>query len=416
MKKLYISFILISFVFSINLCVKAYANPKIEGCSIFPTSNIWNTPIDNLPVDPNSSTYINTIGADTGLHPDFGSGEWNGGPIGIPYTIVPGTQPKVEITFDYAEESDPGPYPIPPDASIEGGTNSTGDRHVLVLEKDTCILYELFDAHPQTDNSWHAGSGAVFDLSSHKLRPDTWTSADAAGLPILPGLVRYDEVVSGEIEHAIRFTAPQTQKDHIWPARHHASHLTDYIYPPMGQRFRLKADYDISGFSLDVQTILRAFKRYGIILADNGSAWFISGMPDPRWDNDILSQLGQVKGSDFEVVDESSLMIDKDSGEAEQNSESNDVYVNKQDGNCGGKRPCYGSIQEAITAANSGSRILITKGIYTESIILNKSKSVTLHGGWNSSFDTKTGNTILNNAPEVTQGSMTLKELKIKPE
>ena len=305
------------------------SSPIIEGCSIFPSNNIWNTRIDNLPVDPNSSTYINTIGADTGLHPDFGSGEWDGGPIGIPYITVPGTQAKVAITFYYAEESDPGPYPIPPDAPIEGGSDSTGDRHVLVLDKDSCMLYELFDAYPQADNSWYAGSGAVFDLRSHKLRPDTWTSADAAGLPILPGLVRYDEVISGEINHAIRFTAPQTRKAHIWPARHNASHLTDDIYPPMGQRFRLKADYDISGFSLIIQTILKAFKRYGIILADNGSAWFISGVPDSRWDNDILRELRDVKGSDFEAVDESSLMIDKDSGEAKQNSGSNDVYVNK---------------------------------------------------------------------------------------
>jgi len=415
MKKFHISLILMSFVFSINLCMKASANPTIEGCSIFPTNNIWNTPIDNLPLDPNSSTYINTIGADTGLHPDFGSGEWNGGPIGIPYTIVPGTQPKVEITFDYAEESDPGPYPIPPDALIEGGSNSTGDRHVLVLEKDNCILYELFDAHPQADNSWHAGSGAVFDLSSHKLRPDTWTSADAAGLPILPGLIRYDEVISGEIKHAIRFTAPQTQKAHIWPARHDASHLTDYIYPPMGQRFRLKADYDISGSSLDVQTILKAFKRYGIILADNGSAWFISGVPDARWDNDILRQLRQVKGSDFEAVDESSLMIDKDSGEAKQNSDSNNIYVNKNDDNCGGKTPCYTSIQAAINEASTGAVIRIAQGTYSEPITLSTAKSVTLRGCWNSTFTSQTPNTTFIKAPRATQGSITIQEAGVRP-
>jgi len=404
-----------SFVFFINLCMKTYANPTIEGCLIFPTNNIWNIPIDNLPVDPNSSTYINTIGAGTGLHPDFGSGEWNGGPIGIPFTTVPGTQPKVDITFYYGEESDPGPYPIPPDAPIEGGSDSTGDRHVLVLETDNCILYELFDAHPQGNNSWYAGSGAVFDLSSHKLRPDTWTSADAAGLPILAGLVRYDEVISGEIKHAIRFTAPQTQKAHIWPARHHASHLTDYIYPPMGQRFRLKADYDISGFSLDVQTILKAFKRYGIILSDNGSAWFISGVPDPRWDNDILRQLREVKGSDFEAVDESSLMIDKDSGEAKQNSGSNNVYVNKNDENCGGRIPCYTSIQAAINAAGTGTAIWIAQGTYAESIDLNTLKSLTLQGGWDSSFTAQTSNTTFLKAPKATQGSITVQEVVIKP-
>ncbi len=400
-------------VFSINLCMRAYANPTIEGCSIFPTNNIWNTPIDNLPVDPNSSTYINTIGADTGLHPDFGSGEWNGGPIGIPYTTVPGTQPKVAITFDYAEESDPGPYPIPPDAPIEGGSNSTGDRHVLVLEKDNCILYELFDAHPQADNSWYAGSGAVFDLTSHMLRPDTWTSADAAGLPILPGLVRYDEVISGEIKHAIRFTAPQTRKAHIWPARHNASHLTDHIYPPMGQRFRLKADYDISSFSLDVQTILKSFKRYGIILADNGSAWFISGVPDPRWDNDILRQLREVKGSNFEAVDESSLMIDKDSGAAKQNSDINNVYVNKNDNNCGGKTPCYTSIQEAINAASTGAAIRITQGTYSEAITLSTSKSLTLQGGWNSLFTTQSSTSTVNSMT-IGDGSVIVDKLVIQ--
>lgn len=314
MKKFYIVLILISFALSINVHMKAYANPEIEGCSIFPGNNIWNTPVDKLPVDPNSSTYISTIGAATGLHSDFGSGNWNGGPIGIPYTVVSVTQPMINITFDYAEESDPGPYPIPPDALVEGGSNSTGDRHVLVLEKDSCILYEMYDAHPQPDSSWHAGSGAVFDLKSHKLRPDTWTSADAAGLPILPGLVRYDEVISGEIKHALRFTVPQTRKAHIWPARHDASNLTDYIYPPMGQRFRLKADYDISSFSMEVQTILKTLKEYGMFIADNGSAWFISGVPDPRWDNDTLRELRLVNGSDFEAVDESSLMIDNDSG------------------------------------------------------------------------------------------------------
>lgn len=415
MKKLHIPFILMSLVFSINLCMKVNANPTIEGCSIFPTNNIWNTPIDNLPVDSSSSTYINTIGANTGLHPDFGSGEWDGGPIGIPYTTVPGTQPKVAITFDYDEESDPGPYPIPPDAPIEGGSSSTGDRHVLVLEKDNCILYELFDAHPQADNSWHAGSGAVFDLSSHKLRPDTWTSADAAGLPILPGLIRYDEVISGEIKHAIRFTAPQTQKAHIWPARHDASHLTGHIYPPMGQRFRLKADYDISGFSPVIQTILKAFKKYGIILSDNGSAWFISGVPDSRWDNDILRQLREVKGSDVEAVDESSLMIDKDSGEAKQNPDGNNVYVNRNDENCGGKTPCHTSIQSAINAAGTGDVVRIAYGIYSESITLNASKSLTLQGGWNSSYTTQTSNTTFIKAPEVPNGSLTLQMLTVIP-
>jgi len=282
---------------------------------VFPANSVWNTRVDHLPVDSNSAAYVATIGATRGVHPDFGSGTWDGGPIGIPYTIVTGIQPKVPISFDYADESDPGPYPIPPDAPIEGGSGSTGDRHVLVLERDSCTLYETFSSYPQSGGGWRAGSGAVFNLRSHALRPSGWTSADAAGLAILPGLVRFDEVASGEIRHALRFTAPQTRRAFVWPARHYASSLTGANYPPMGQRFRLKAGVDISRFSAEVQVILRALKTYGMILADNGSAWYISGAPDPRWDNDVLvGQLGQIRGSDFEAVDEASLMVDPDSG------------------------------------------------------------------------------------------------------
>ena len=289
--------------------------PTIAGCPIFPTDNVWNTPIDKLPVDSNSSAYVATIGATTGLHPDFGT-IWEGAPIGIPYNIVPGTQPKVSITFDYDDESDPGPYPIPPDPEIEGGDESSGDRHILVLDKDNCILYETFYSWPQEDSSWWAGSGAVYDLHSNALRPSGWTSADAAGLPILPGLVRYDEVASGEITHALRFTVKNTRKAFIWPARHYASSLTSTNYPPMGQRFRLKAGFDISGFSPEVQVILRALKKYGMLLADNGSNWYISGVPDPRWNDDnLVSELRLVKGADFEAVDESSLMLNPDSGQ-----------------------------------------------------------------------------------------------------
>lgn len=303
------------------LIFKPAAGPSLAGCSVFPTNNIWNTRIDHLPLDANSAAYINTIGADRTFHPDFGSGVWPPGsdsPIGIPYIIVDGNQPGVAVSFDYNDESDPGPYPIPPDAPIEGGPSGDGDRHVLVLDQDNCRLYELFYAFPQPDSSWAAGSGAIFDLNSNQLRPDTWTSADAAGLPILPGLLRYDEVAAGEIRHAIRFTAPQTQRAYVWPARHYASSLTDSAYPPLGQRFRLKADYDISGFSLEIQVILQAFKTYGIILADNGSAWYLSGAPDERWDNDILRELKQLRGSDFEAVDVSSLQVDPNSGEATQ--------------------------------------------------------------------------------------------------
>jgi len=293
------------------------AAPTLAGCPVFPADNVWNAPVDTLPLDANSAAYVSTIGEDRYVHADFGSGTWDGGPIGIPYVDVPGTQPKVDVTFDYDDESDPGPYPIPAGAPIEGGPQSDGDRHVLVLDRDNCILYELFYAFPQPDGSWHAGSGALFDLHSNALRPDTWTSADAAGLPILPGLVRYDEVAAGEINHALRFTAPQTRQDYIWPARHHASKLTGLQYPPMGQRFRLRANYDISGFSPEAQVILRALIKYGMILADNGSAWYLSGVPDERWDNDVLHELHQVYGSAFQAVDESSLMVDRDSGQVQ---------------------------------------------------------------------------------------------------
>jgi uncharacterized membrane protein YgcG len=291
----------------------------LEGCPLFPADSVWNTPVADLPLDANSGAYIDTIGATPGLHPDFGSGTWDGGPIGIPFNVVDASQPKVNVSFDYADESDPGPYPIPPDALIEGGSQSTGDRHVLVLDRDSCTLYELFAAYPQPNGSWQAGSGAVFNLNSNALRPRGWTSADAAGLPILPGLARYDEVAAGEIRHALRFTAPQTRNEYVWPARHQASSLTGAQFPPMGQRFRLKANFDLSRFSAPVQVILQAMKTYGLILADNGSAWYISGVPDSRWDNDMLvSELAQVKGSDFEAVDVSSLMVDPDSGLAAQ--------------------------------------------------------------------------------------------------
>ncbi|MFQ5419139.1 MAG: hypothetical protein ACE5FD_01600 [Anaerolineae bacterium] len=283
-------------------------------CPILPSDNIWNTPINTLPVHPNSAAYVNTIGANDNLHPDFGAGLWQGAPIGIPTVEVPGSQPKVNVSFTYDDESDPGPYPIPAAAPIEGGPGSDGDRHVIVIDRDNCLLYELFYAWPQPDGSWAADSGAVFDLNSNALRPDGWTSADAAGLPILPGLTRYEEVAGGAIRHALRFTAPQTQRAYVWPARHFASDLTGAQYPPLGMYFRLKAGYDISGFSADAQVILQALKTYGMILADNGSPWFLSGAPDDRWDNDVLNELKQVQGSDFEAVDVSSLMGDPNSG------------------------------------------------------------------------------------------------------
>ena len=295
--------------------------PTVGNCSVFPAGNIWNTRIDQLPVSPNSSTWVNTIGASAHLHPDFGSGLYNGEPIGIPYVTVPGTQTKYPATFTYQSESDPGPYAIPLSAPIEGGSSSTGDRHVISVDTDNCILYEIYAAYPQTA-SWQGGSGAIFNLLSDALRPASWTSADAAGLPIFPGLVRYDEIVAGQIRHAIRFTVPQTQDTYVWPARHEASSLTSANYPPMGARFRLKASFDISGFSATNQVILTALKLYGMMLADNGSSWYISGAPDSRWSNDDLHVLNNIAGSNFEAVDVSPLMVDPNSGQALQNSVS----------------------------------------------------------------------------------------------
>jgi hypothetical protein len=273
------------------------------GFRLFPADSPWNTDVSSMPVQPNSSTYLASIGLGASLHPDFGT-VWDGAPNGIPYVLVRGTQPKVPITFYYADESDPGPYPIPIDAPIEGGANGDGDRHVLTLDVDNHLLYEVYDAHYNASlGRWEAGSGAIWDLSSNALRPAGWTSADAAGLPMLPGLVRYDEVASGEIDHALRFTVPRTQRAYVYPATHFASSSTDPALPPMGLRVRLKASYDISGFPVEVQVILRALKKYGMIVADNGSAWYVSGAPDPRWNDDALHAISQVQGSAFEVVE-----------------------------------------------------------------------------------------------------------------
>ncbi len=309
--------VLLAGALSALLAADAGAAAVIDGCPLFPANNIWNTPVDTAPVDANSVAYIDTIGAALTVHPDFGT-VYNGVPNGIPYVTVPGSQPLAPITFTYAGESDPGPYPLPPDAPIEGGPASNGDRHVLVIDRDHCVLYEVYAARLQPDGSWRAGSGAKWDLNSNALRPATWTSADAAGLPILAGLVRYDEVASGSITHALRFTVPQTRDTFVWPGRHEASDLAGVQYPPMGQRFRLKAGVDISGYTPAMQVILRALKKYGMMLADNGSAWYLSGAPDPRWDDDELHTLAQLTGSDFEAVDVSALQIAADSGQAVQ--------------------------------------------------------------------------------------------------
>ena len=295
--------------------LNAAAQPSLAGCQILPANNIWNQPVTALPVHPRSAEYIQSMGANTGLHADFGAGEWAGGPIGIPFNLVTSSQVKSEVTFDYADESDPGPYPLPADPLIEGGVNGTGDRHILLLDSDACMLYELYSAYPPENGSgWQAGSGAIYNLNSNALRPAGWTSADAAGLPILPGLVRYDEVAAGQIKHALRFTVSQTQRAYVWPARHFASSNTSQALPPMGMRFRLKASFDTSGYSQQARVVLEALKTYGMIVADNGSNWYISGVPDERWDNDILHTLGNVKGSNFEAVDSSGLMVYPDSG------------------------------------------------------------------------------------------------------
>jgi hypothetical protein len=266
-------------------------------CRIFPASNPINQDISRAPLDPNSAGYIASIGAGGHLHPDFGANPH----YGIPYVVVGSRQPKVPITFtEYGEESDPGPYPVPPNAPVEGA-GEEGDRHVLVLQKDACRLYELYHAR-RAHSGWEAGSGAVFNLRANALRPDGWTSADAAGLPIFPLLVRYPEVRAGRIDHALRVTVENTQKGFIHPATHYASQSTNPRLPPMGLRLRLQASFDLSTYHGEALVVLRALKRYGLIVADNGSSWFITGGTDPRWNEEDLDQLKRVPGSAFQAV------------------------------------------------------------------------------------------------------------------
>jgi hypothetical protein len=273
--------------------------PHEYSCPIFPASNPLNQEIAHAPVDPNSAAYIASIGLTGHLHPDFGTNP----SYGIPYTVVGPHQPKAPVKFtEYGEESNPGPYPIPAKAPVEGA-GEAGDRHVLVLQEGSCKLYELYNAqHDANTGGWEAGSGAVFDLRSNALRPNGWTSADAAGLPIFPLLVRYPEVHAGQIDHALRVTVQRTQAGFIHPATHFASSSTDPTLPPMGLRLRLKASYSLAGFNGDSLVILRALKRYGLIVADNGSSWYITGAPDSRWDNENLEEIKQVPGSAFEAV------------------------------------------------------------------------------------------------------------------
>ena len=275
---------------------------SLNGFVPFPADNLWNEDISSAPVDPNSAAIINFIGASVPLHPDFGSGLYNGSIIGIPYEVVDSSQGPVTINFTaYGDESDPGPMPIPLDAPIEGDPNPSGDQHVLVLDNANCWLYELYDASP-SGSAWNAGSAAVWDLTADEQRPYTWTSADAAGLPIFPGLVRYDEVAAGQINHAIRFTLQSSRAAFIPPASHWAANSTNSLAAPMGMRMRLKASFDISGFSAANQVILSALKKYGMIMADNGSSMYISGAPNDNWNNDDLHNLTSLTASDFEVI------------------------------------------------------------------------------------------------------------------
>lgn len=279
--------------------------PRLADCPILSEQSAWNQRVDRAPVARDSAPLIRSIGLTAPVHPDFGSGTWDGGPIGIPYTVVGGGQRKVPVRFGYAGESDRGPYPIPRSAPIEGGRRADGDRHVLVVDRDACRLYELFDAHPLAGGArWRAGSGAIFDLrGGDRQRPRGWTSADAAGLPILPGLARWEEVAAGEIRHALRFTAPRTRRAFVSPAQHFASDATDRSLPPMGLRVRLKARVRTSDLPPQARIVATAMKRYGLILADNGSPWYVSGAPHARWDDDQLRALRRLRGSDFEVVD-----------------------------------------------------------------------------------------------------------------
>lgn len=286
-------------------------DPEVDGpgaCTVLPADNPWNTDISDFPVHENSAAFIASIGGGDNLHADFGT-VWAGAPNGIPYVEVTSSTPRVAVAFLYADESDEGPYPIPADPPIEGGPDGDGDRHILMIDWGSCELWELFWAWPPGEGEnphsdiWYAGSGAYFDLTSNDLRPDTWTSADAAVLPIFPGLVRYEEAVEeGVIDHALRFTVSQSQRAFIHPATHYASDSTDPDRPPMGLRLRLMDSFDTSTFSPEVQVILQALKTYGMFVADNGSDWFISGAPDLRWDDDNLHELHGVTGDEFEVV------------------------------------------------------------------------------------------------------------------
>jgi hypothetical protein len=294
-------------------CAVFTAIPGVPNCNVTPSNSFWRANVTSLPVHPSSATWIGVIGATKGLKADFGSGLWDGGPIGIPYTVIPGTQPGVAVS-GYYPDSDPGPYPIPANANIEGGSASTGDRHILLIDKDHCKLDEVWSAYPKSDGSWTIGSGAKFDMRSNVMRTAGATSADAAGLQILPGLVRYEEVASGTVRHAIRMTIPHTSTSYVWPASHQAGISGNY--PPMGTWLRLKSSVNPANFPADVRPIIVALQTYGAVIADNGSAFYMSGVPDERWNNDDLATLGGIKGSSFDVIDASSEQVAANSYQA----------------------------------------------------------------------------------------------------
>jgi hypothetical protein len=298
------------------------SGPAFPGtdCPAFPGDNVWNTPVTGLPVDAHSAAWMRTMASgSTYLHPDYGPGGGSS-PYGIPWQITPAHPHLVKVRFQYADESDPGPYPFAANTPIEGGKNASGDRHALMVDPATCVLYELYDAYYRPGNRSTAGSGAIWSLDSNRLRPATWTSADAAGLPILPGLVNYDEVMSGHLDHAIRFTADTTDTRFIWPARHEAGAVSSQSYPPMGARFRLKASFHLpaAACARPCQVVIQAMKTYGLILADNGSNWYFQGTTDRRWTYTMVDQLKQIPASAFQAVDESCLMVSPGSGQARQ--------------------------------------------------------------------------------------------------
>ena len=328
-------------------------------CNVLPPDNVWNTDISGLPVHASNAAWLASMNAASkNLHPDFGAA-----PYGMPSIVVTNAHAKVSVSFTYASESDAGPYPFDAATPIEGGASSSGDRHALMINQDSCVLYELYSAN-WNNGSPSAGSGAIYDLNSNALRPAGWTSTDAAGLPVYPGLVRYDEVQAGVINHAIRFTVAKTDRSYLWPARHQAGSAANPNYPPMGARFRLKAGYNISSYSANAQVILTAMKRYGVILADNGSDWFFTGTEDSRWGDDVLNGLKSVPAAQFEAVDESSLMISANSGQARQTAQSGPAAtVTPSALNFGNQTTGSSSATLAATLRNSGSANLAVSGV-----------------------------------------------------